>query len=113
MSHTTVTDVHIDGDVVTIAFGSSPAFSPHHWPARASLVRVAEFAECLGPDDGHGHQEICPHLNCGGGIHAAGEHKVSIHLHQLHAAGRLLLNDHDAIRLTLPPCEPGETWRFC
>ncbi|MFC0602286.1 hypothetical protein [Streptomyces palmae] len=78
----------------------------------ASVVPVAEFAQRISSDDGHGHHEVCPQLSCCGGVHVSSEHRVWVHLHQLHAAGRLLLNDHDAIRLTAPPRQPGDKWQF-
>ncbi|MFD9574533.1 hypothetical protein ACFWBI_32520 [Streptomyces sp. NPDC059982] len=77
-----------------------------------NVVPVAEFAEKVGVHDGTGHQDVCPRLNCSGKQHVAAEHRIWVHLHHLHASGRLLLNNHDAIRLTIPPQAPGEAWQF-
>ncbi|MFG2716202.1 hypothetical protein ACGFX2_37575 [Streptomyces goshikiensis] len=77
-----------------------------------SAVPVAEFADRVGSHDGAGHQDVCPRLNCSGKQHVAAEHRIWIHLHHLHASGRLLMNNHDAIRLTIPPLAPGESWQF-
>ncbi|GGP01058.1 hypothetical protein [Wenjunlia tyrosinilytica] len=83
--------------------------------AQVSVVPVAVFAEYVGHGDGNDgrrSQEVCPQLNCGGAVHLADEHAVWIHLHHLHAGGHFLLNDRDAVRLTIPPHSPGEDWRF-
>ncbi|MFB7982990.1 hypothetical protein [Streptomyces vinaceus] len=73
---------------------------------------VTEFAEKVGDHDGTGHQDVCPRLNCSGTKHVAAEHRIWVHLHHLHASGRLLMNNSDAIRLTIPPQAPGEDWQF-
>ncbi|MGK5628448.1 hypothetical protein [Streptomyces sp. URMC 123] len=102
----TYLDDRIRQGVIVLADGDGP-------DARVSAVPVARFAERVGDDEhGHGHREICPQLNCGDGVHVPEEHQVWVHLHHLHAAGRLLMNDRDAIRLTAPPREPGERWQF-
>ncbi|MEU5431579.1 hypothetical protein AB0H73_39090 [Streptomyces olivoreticuli] len=101
----TYLDDRIKAGAIVHADGDEP-------DARVNVVPVAVMAEQIGQGDGHGHQEVCPQLNCGGGNHLASEHRVWTHLHHLHAAGRLLVNDRDAIRLTAPPRAPGEGWRF-
>ncbi|MDT0321439.1 hypothetical protein [Streptomyces millisiae] len=79
--------------------------------AGARRVPIAVFAEAAGDDEGP-HAEVCPRLNCAGGEHVLAEHKVWTHLHHLHAAGYLLLNDHNVVRRAMPPSRPGEGWRF-
>lgn len=90
-----------------IAYGESddPA-------APVTAMPVTEFAEKVTSHDGTGHPKVCPQLNCAGQRHVSAEHRIWVHLHHMHAAGRLLMNDNDVLRLTIPPQAVGGQWRF-
>ncbi|WP_331765715.1 hypothetical protein [Embleya sp. NBC_00896] len=105
----TYLDDRIREGTVVVVDGDGP-------DARAMLLPIAQFADSLTDDRDHGHpqdhKEVCPRLHCHGNVHLPEEHKVWVHLHHLHTAGRLLLNDNDAVRLAVPPREPGERRAF-
>ncbi|NUK23705.1 hypothetical protein [Streptomyces lunaelactis] len=101
----TYLDDRIKSGVIVLADDDGP-------DAHVTVLPVTEFARQVGHDDGQGHQEVCPRLNCAGSTHVEDEHRVWVHLHHLHAAGSLLINDRDAIRLTVPPNNAGDSWQF-
>ena len=87
--------------------------------AASGMVRsvpVQELAALLtnrrGQADTPNHLDVCPRLNCVDGQHEQAEHIVWKHLHHLHAAGLLLLDDHDVLHLAQPPRRPGGQWRL-
>lgn len=104
----TYLDDRIKSGVIVLAHGDGDG-------AGASVLPVADLAAELGEETEHCRShppEICPQLNCAGEVHMTNEHRVWAHLHHLHAAGRFLLNDKDAVRLTIRPDRPGERWQF-
>ncbi len=108
----TYLDDRIQSGVIPVAEGDGPS-------ARVRVITIDDFASFAGDcsahdEDGsvHRHAEICPKLNCRGGFHMGNEHRVWVHMHHLHAAGALLVDDQDNVRLSVPPQRPGEGWRF-
>ncbi|MCM2431071.1 hypothetical protein [Streptomyces sp. RKAG337] len=85
-------------------------------PHMVRRIPIRELAAHLGdhgqPDATECASDLCPQLNCSSGSHDQAEHAVWQHVHHLHAAGRLLLDDHDVVHLAEPPRQPGGRWRL-
>lgn len=85
-------------------------------PGTVRRIPLGELAGQLGdrgkPDASECGADVCPQLNCASGSHDLSEHAVWQHVHHLHAAGLLLLDDHDVLHLAEPPRQPGGRWRL-
>ncbi|WP_413755052.1 hypothetical protein [Streptomyces sp. MMBL 11-3] len=85
-------------------------------PGTVSKVPLDQFAAHLGDHGNHavtGHDSSpCPQLSCTGEDHDQAEHTIWQHLHHLHRAGFVLLDDLDVLHLAQPPRQRGGRWRL-